>query len=284
MGLGSVKTVGEIVRLSVDHVLKKGGRPRREVEEWIAYVLSMQRFDLYLQFDRPVEEQELVKIRSGIARLASGEPLAYIIGTAHLYGLEFEVSKDVLIPRPETETLVTVAKAFLASQREAGTIVDVCTGSGCIGLTLKTLFPQWHVVLTDISAAALHIARANAQRLHLDVEILQGDLLAPISGRTAECVVANPPYLSNAEWMSLDSSVKAFEPGLALTAGPVGTEVYQRLFTALPEYCASKAFCAVEIGASQGQAVLALAKPFVNPFLVQDLAGRDRVVAFTFSN
>jgi release factor glutamine methyltransferase len=200
-----------------------------------------------------------------------------------LYGLEFEVSPDVLIPRPETETLITVAKAYLASHKEVGTIIDVCTGSGCIGLTLKTLFPEWHVVLTDISEKALSIARKNAQRLNLDVEILQGDLLEPLSGRKVECIVANPPYLSTSEWMGLEPSVKGYEPALALQAGAVGTELYQRLFTMLPDYCASRSFCAVEIGVAQGPAVLGLAKPFEAPFLTQDLAGRDRVVAFTCS-
>lgn len=275
-----MKTIGEIVHLSVDYVGKKGGRPRREVEEWIAHSLSMQRLDLYLQFDRPVEEQELVKIRSGLSRLASGEPLAYIISTAPFYGLEFEVSPDVLIPRPETETLITVAKAYLASQTKAGTIVDVCTGCGCVGLTLKTLFPKWHVVLTDISEKALLVAQKNAQAMNLDVEIVHGDLLEPFSGRKAECIVANPPYLSTAEWQALDPSVQKHEPKLALQAGIAGTELYQRLFNMLPGCCASKAFCAVEIGASQGKAVLALAQHFTAPFLAQDLAGRDRVVGF----
>ena len=278
-----MKTVGEIVRLSVAYVQKKQGRPRREVEEWIAYVLGLQRLDLYLMFDRPVEEDELVKIRSGISRLGGGEPYAYIVGSAPFYGLEFEVTPDVLIPRPETETLITVTKAFLGSQKTPGTIVDIGTGCGCIGLTLKTLFPEWRVVLSDISEKACAIARRNAQRLGLDVEVLQGTLLEPFSGRKAECIVSNPPYLSSSEWMSLDRSVQSHEPRLALEAGPLGTEVYQSLFTAVSAYLVSRAFCAVEIGASQGEAVLSLAQSFCTPFLVQDLAGRDRVVAFTSS-
>jgi release factor glutamine methyltransferase len=280
MGARGVKTVGEIVRLSIDYVQKKRGRPRHEVEEWIAHTLGLQRLDLYLLFDRPVEDDELVAIRSGIVRLGAGEPLAYIIGVAHLYGLAFEVSPDVLIPRPETETLITVAKEFLASQEKPGTIVDVCTGSGCIGLTLKTLFPEWNVVLSDISEKALAIAQKNAQRLNLDVEIIHGNLLEPFSGRKAEVIVSNPPYLSSSEWRSLDPSVAAFEPKLALVAGSTGTELYQELFKMIPLHLVSKGLCAVEIGASQKQAVLRLAEPFYDPFLVQDLAGRDRVVAF----
>jgi release factor glutamine methyltransferase len=276
-----MKTVGEIVRLSIDYVQKKGGRPRREVEEWVAHTLGLQRLDLYLQFDRPLEDGELVSIRTGISRLCAGEPLAYIIGFAPFYGHDFEVSPDVLIPRPETETLITVVQAFLASQKTPGTIVDLCTGSGCIGLTLKMLFPQWNVVLIDISEKALVLARRNAHRLNLEVEIIQGNLLEPFSGRKAEVVVANPPYLSSSEWFSLDPSVATFEPRLALEAGVLGTEVYQNLLKQIPQHLVSKGFCAVEIGASQGEAVLSLAQQFCAPFLTQDLAGHDRVVAFS---
>ncbi len=278
-----MKTIGEIVRLSVDYVQKKEGRPRREVEEWIAHILGLQRLDLYLMFDRPVEDGELAAIRLGLPRLAIGEPLAYIIGSAPFYGLDFEVSPDVLIPRPETETLITVAKGFLASQKTPGTIFDICTGSGCIGLTLKTLFPQWHVVLSDISEQALAIARRNAQKMGADVEILHGNLLEPFSGRKAHVIVANPPYLSTAEWLSLDSSVASFEPRLALDGGAVGTEMYQNLFAAIPSFLLPKGLCVVEIGACQGPAILSLAHSFASSFLVQDLAGHDRVVAFSVS-
>ena len=275
-----MKSIGEILRLSADYVQKKAGRPRHEVEGWIAHALGVRRLDLYLLYDRPLEEQELDTIRSGVARLAMGEPLAYITGFAPFYGLEFAVSPDVLIPRPETETLVNVAKGFLSARPSPGTIVDVCTGSGCVGLTLKTLFPAWHVVVSDISEKALSVAQDNAQRLNLDVEIIQGNLLSSFSGRTAEVIVSNPPYLSSSEWRTLDPSVRNFEPQLALEAGPNGTEVYQSLFHALPSHLSSKGFCAVEIGDSQADAIVSLATVYGTPFRTQDLAGRDRVVAF----
>ena len=173
-----MKTIGEIVRLSIAHVQSKGGRPRHEVEELIAQTLSMRRLDLYLNFDRPLEEAEAAKIRGPLHLLASGKPLAYVLGKAHFYGFEFSVTPAVLIPRPETELLVTTAKAFMSS-RSPGILVDVCTGSGCVGLTLKALFPDWHVVLTDISREALAVAKSNARRLNLTVDLLCGDLLKP---------------------------------------------------------------------------------------------------------
>jgi release factor glutamine methyltransferase len=278
MGVRGMRALGEILRLSVDHVRKKGGRPRREVEEWIAHVLGLRRLDLYLMFDRPLEEAELVTLRQGVSRLAAGEPLAHLLGLAPFYGRDFVVTPDVLIPRPETEVLVSVAKDYLVSQPTPGTVVDVCTGSGCVGLTLKALFPSWHVVLSDISEKALAIARQNAQRFGLDVEFLHGDLLKPFSGRTAQCVVANPPYLSSAEWKDLDRSVAAFEPRCALEAGPTGIEMYERLFSELGTSLGFRGLCAVEIGAGQGQTVLSLAQRLGIPSLVQDLAGHDRVV------
>ncbi len=302
MGSRVMKTVGEIVRLSVDYVRKKQGRPRREVEEWIAHCLGLRRLDLYLMFDRPVEDAELAAIRSGMARLGAGEPLAYLMGTTFFYGLEFEVSPDVLIPRVDTEILVDVVRSCIASREQPGTIFDVCTGSGCIGLALKTLFPRWHVVLSDSSEQALVIAKNNARRLGVDVELLHGDLLEPFSGRSAEIIVANPPYLSSAEWFALDRSVQSYEPRGALEAGPNGIELYQRLFGDVPKYLCANGLCAVEIGASQGAEVLAMASSFAtgDPLvwegcvppaagvvphskvrLYQDFAGRDRVVLFS---
>ncbi len=272
-----MKTIGEIVRLSVDHVKKKRGRPRHEVEELIARTLGMRRLDLYLKFDSPLEENEVAQIRSGISRLAFGEPVAYVLGLAPFYGLDFIVSPSVLIPRPETEILVTAAKEFLSS-RPPGTIFDLCTGSGCIGLTLKTLFPEWHVVLSDISEAALDVARKNAKRLNLDVEFVLGSLLDPFKGRKAQCIVANPPYLSSFEWENVDLSVASFEPKVALEAGPDGTECYRQLFRNLLDCLSLPAFCAVEIGSSQGLAVLSLARPLGATSLIKDLSGFDRVV------
>ena len=159
----------------------------------MASVLGLRRLDLYLAFDRPLEEGEVASIRKGISRLAAGEPLAYIAETAPFYEREFIVTPDVLIPRPETEVLITVVREFLASQATPGTIVDVGTGSGCIGLTLKELFPAWHVVLTDISEKALTVARRNAQHLGLDVEILQGDLCVPSKDELLSASSPTPP-------------------------------------------------------------------------------------------
>jgi release factor glutamine methyltransferase len=275
-----MKTIRDVVALSVEYVLSKGGRPRREVEEWIAHILGMRRLDVYLQFDRPLEDKELNAIRPGIGRLASGEPLAYVQGFSHFYDCEFIVTPAVLIPRPETELVVEAVKGVLSS-RPRGTIVDVGTGSGCIGLTLKRLFPGWHVIVSDISEEALRVTRANAERLAVEVEVVQGDLLEPFIGKQLDCVVANPPYLSSREFVALDPSVAAFEPRQALEAGPLGTECYQRLFAQLENCLAPHGCGAVEIGSTQGEAVMAMARSVGDAALVKDFAGFDRIVTFS---
>lgn len=274
------RSLKEIVELSLDYILKKGGRPRHEVEEWIAHTLGMRRLDLYLQFDRPVESDELDQLRAGVSRLAEGEPLAYICGKAPFYGYEFIVSPEVLIPRPETELLVDTLVPFL--EKSSGTFVDVCTGSGCIGLTVKKKFPEWKVVLTDISKSALKVAKKNAEQLCVDVEILHGDLLSSFLPQKAECIVCNPPYLSKGEWEELEKSVQDFEPRGALEAGPSGVEMYERLLPQMKEVLVPKGLGVFEIGALQRDRVVQLVKGrgFDNIECIQDLSGLDRIVSF----
>lgn len=267
-----MKRLKEVVCLSVDYVNKKGGRPRHEVEEWIAYILGVKRLDLYLQFDRPVQKEELDRIRKGISRLAQGEPLAYVLGKAPFYGFEFEVSADVLIPRLETEILVEKV------QDRGGTLVDVCTGSGCIGLTIKKLFPSLRVVLIDICEKALKIAEKNARNLSVDVEIMQGDLLSPFLPEQADCIVCNPPYLTSDEWKKMDGC----EPKIALDAGESGLEIYEKILPQVKEALVPGGVGLFEIGATQRESVIELVKKqeFIAIECIQDLARHDRVVLF----
>lgn len=273
-----MKTVGEVLKLSVAHV--GDARPRHEVELLIAQALGISRLDLYLQFDRPVDEAELATIRPELSRLRKSEPFAYLSGKAPFFYDEFIVSKDVLIPRPETETLVEEAKNVLSLKKEGGVLFDLCTGCGCVGLSLKKLFPDWHVVLSDISQEALLIAKQNAEALSLSVELLLGDLFAPFFSRKAHCIVANPPYLSIDEWEKADLSLKQYEPKIALVGGETGLEWYERFFSSAQEYMHSGSTILMEIGSTQASAVLALANRFgfTDSTIIKDLGGRDRVI------
>jgi release factor glutamine methyltransferase len=184
------------------------------------------------------------------------------------------VNRDVLIPRPETEILVdTILKEIGARSLE---IWDLCTGSGCIGIALKKRRPDCHVILADISAKALEVAKKNAAGV--EVEIVQGDLLAPFQGRKADVLVCNPPYISEKEYIELDREVRDWEPKQALVAGPTGYEFYERLARELPPYLKPGAKVYFEIGQGMGEGVR---KFFNHPFwkkgkVVQDWSSLDR--------
>jgi release factor glutamine methyltransferase len=173
----------------------------------------------------------------------------------------------VLIPRPETEFVVEAALALPAGAR----VVDVGTGSGAIALALKTERPDLSVVATDSSAAALDVARANAQRLGLDVELLEGDLLEPVAG-AVDAVLSNPPYVATGD--PLPPEITRYEPSAALYAGPDGLEVIRRLVAA----AAGVPFVALEVGAGQAPAVAGLMAAWAQVETIRDLAGHERVV------
>jgi release factor glutamine methyltransferase len=215
-------------------------------------------------------------MRQGLRRRAQDEPLEYILKRVEFYGCSIEVCPDVLIPRPETEILVDMIAKELKGAK--GSLWDLCTGSGCIGLALKKACPQLSVTLSDLCPKALAVARANAAGNRLDVGWLQGDLLAPFAGRKASFVVCNPPYVSDAEMQTLPQSVKGFEPRLALAGGPDGVLFYERLAEELPPYLERGAKLFFEIGKSQGKRLLEIfgSQPWMNGRVLTDWAGHPR--------
>lgn len=272
-----MRTLIEVVQLSKSYVGQ--ARPSVEVEEWIAHCLGMIRFDLYINHDIPVEERELKSIRSGLRLLREGRPLAYITGKAPFWKNEFFVNASVLIPRPETEILVEKAIEYCKSEKTTS-VVDVCTGTGCVGISLKRELPALSVMLFDLSPCALEVARKNGEGL--DLVYRQGDLLEPLASNEVDLVVANPPYLSVEEWEKADLSVRGYEPKQALVGGVRGDELYARLFGEAKQKKVRALF--VEIGASQGEVVQQLAFQAgareVRLFL--DLSQKPRVVFVRF--
>ncbi len=249
-----MKTVGEILRATSAFLEKKKvDRPKRLAEELLAFALGMKRIELYMQFERLLVESELAQMRLWIKRVVSGEPLEYILGEVEFYGCRIKVDRRVLIPRPETEILVdSIVKKIGSPPRS---VWDVCTGSGYIGIALKKKFPEIAVTLSDLSSDALACAAENAALNGVDVEILQGDLLEPFTGRKTDIVVVNPPYVSENEYFSLDPSVRDFEPKMALVGGEKGTEFYERLERDLPRFLNARGRVFLEIGSTQGDAV-----------------------------
>lgn len=216
-----------------------------------------------------------------IARRAAREPFAYIVGTKEFWGLDFEVTPDVLIPRPETEFVVEALLNSLPSSDTALRVLDLCTGSGCVGIAIAHERPQWTVVAADISAKALAVVRRNAERHGVAdrVSTEQGDLFSSITGRF-DAIVANPPYVPGPDRASLQPEVGTFEPKVALFGGADGLEVIRRLIVGAAAHLGPGGLLLFEFGFNQDRAVAELigAVPALTmePF-VHDLQGIPRV-------
>lgn len=277
-----MKTVGEVLALSCSYLKSKNiARARRDVEDLIGSVIGVKRLDLYIQFERPLVEEELTKIRDGVKRLSQSEPLEYILGKAEFYDCTIFVDKTVIIPRPETELLAEKIIHKLKDQDLRGKILlDLCTGPGSIGIVLKKHLPDLRVLLSDISEEVIQLAKKNAKENRVEVEFLVGDLFEPLKATKINFLVCNPPYISDAEYEGLDLSVKDFEPHRALVSGKSGFEFYERIAGELRERLLPEGFAWFEIGSTQGEKVKEIFSKagFTNIILEKDLAGLDRII------
>jgi release factor glutamine methyltransferase len=248
----------------------------------VAHALGLPRLQLYVQFDRPLLPEELAAIRALIKRRQAGESVAYLVGKKEFWGLEFAVDARVLVPRPDTETLIEEARERLAGAPvESLRVADIGTGSGAIGLTLAKLFPAAAVFAVDVSPAALEVARGNAERLGLAVTFLEGDLGAPLAGQPPfSLIAANLPYIPSGELGGLPAEVKV-EPTLALDGGPDGLALVRRLVAEAPALLGGGGVLALEIGAGQAPATAELLRGagFADVQTRRDLAGIERVVS-----
>lgn len=275
-----MKSIGGVLTLSIQYLKdRKIESARRIAETLIAHVLSKKRIELYMYFDCPLQESELEIIRSFLKRVGQGEPPEYVMAQVEFYGCNLHLSEKVLIPRVETEILVDKAVKLIEKEEPSGKILwDICTGSGCIGLSLKRKIPSLLVSLSDICSDALQVCKNNAASNNLDVEILMGDLFEPFQGKRADYIFCNPPYITRKEYEDLEPSVKNYEPVKALIGGDTGLEFYERLAKALPDYLKPQAKVFLEIGSTQGMAVNEI---FNAPFWTKkericDFAGLDR--------
>jgi len=251
-----MKTVLEILQASTDYLTRHGiESPRLNAEHLIAHILQKKRIDLYMEFDRPLGERELVPLRELIRRRSEGVPLQHLLGTVEFHGHIFTSDPRALIPRPETEHLLELV---LRLKRPATPrILDVGTGSGVIALTLAAEIPDAEVTAIDISPDALTLAAENAARLGLTERVcfLQGNLLEPIKDEAAfDLIVANLPYIPGGEIASLAREVQ-HDPTLALDGGPIGTELIERLIIQSREHLTPGGQLALEIGIGQAAAL-----------------------------
>ena len=268
--------VADILRAAAAKLAAVSDTPRLDAELLMAAALGTDRSELLL---RRMSDRAPPGFAALLARRMAHEPVAHILGRQEFYGLELAITRDVLIPRADSETLIEAARAAFAGRAPAR-ILDLGTGSGALLLAALSLWPEAEAVGTDRSAAALAVARANAERLGFAPRLLERDWTQPgwADGLGAfDLILANPPYVEDAA--DLAPSVGRFEPAGALYAGPEGLEAYRALIPQLPALLAPGGVAVVEIGPTQAPAVAALAAAAgLDSTLHRDLAGRPRAL------
>lgn len=273
-------TLGQWLDAAERELTQTGSPDPRTDAEWMAVdVLGVSRSMLKLMLKSALSDQQQLQLDSWLSRRAKGEPLQYIEGVAWFMGLEFGVDPRVLIPRPDTEVLCEAALELLDGMKNP-TVVDMCTGSGAIGVSVKRLCPKAKVTLTDVSRDALFVARTNAMKLGAQVEAVQGDLYAAIEGRMFDMILCNPPYLTGQDMQELQKEV-TFEPALALFGGEDGLDFYRRLADGLKDHLNPGGYVLLEVGMGQDQDVLKLVENAVDceeTQVLEDLGGIARVV------
>ncbi len=257
-------------------------RALRDAEVLMMRVLGKDRAWILSHWHDEIDTHCSIPYRTVIERRRAGEPIQYIAGEAEFYGLPFRVTRDVLIPRPETEHAVEKVLE-LAAQFQSPRIIDVGTGSGAIAVALASKLANITVAATDLSPAALAIARENAARncTAQRIRFIEGDLLAPVAGETFDIVVSNPPYVAESDRASLSVEVSDFEPAQALFAGSDGLAIYQRLIPQAFAALARGGFLVLEIGYEQEDAIRELLAHagFGEIHFTADLQGIPRVAS-----
>jgi release factor glutamine methyltransferase len=274
-------TILAVLRWTAARFTERGvPTPRLDAELLAAHAFGLSRVQLYTQFDRPLEAAELSTFRALVKRRQAGEPVAYLTGHKEFWSLDLAVGPQVLVPRPDTETLIEEALARLPPGRPAR-VADVGTGSGAIALALARERPEISVFASDLSAKALAVAQGNAERLGLAVTFVEGDLLAPLFPHGPfDLVAANLPYVPTAEIPNLAPEVRA-EPLEALDGGPDGLDLLRRLITGVSSVLLPGGSVVLEVGAGQAPATVAYCARagLVEVCTRRDLAGIERVVA-----
>jgi len=256
-------------------------RARLDAETLMLHLIGKNRAWLLAHLEDEFGGCKSIGYSQQIERRLAGEPIQYITGECEFYGLSFSVNRDVLIPRPETEYVVEKVLE-LASLLVGPRLVDVGTGSGAIAIALAHESPGAKVTATDVSDAALRVARRNAERTGVAerIRFLEGDLLKPVAAEQFEFVVSNPPYVATDDRASLALEVRDHEPDVALFAGSNGLDIYRRLVPAAYRVLVAGGFAVFEIGYGQAEAVAELfsAAGFVDIEFAKDLQGVDRVI------
>lgn len=274
--------------------------PRLLSEMLMAHVVGCDRLKLYTDSDRPASPMEREMLRDLVGRALKHEPVQYLVGSGWFFGLEFKTDRRALIPRPSTETIIEYVlqhhRATHGASNQTGEgvlIADVCTGTGCIGLTLAKRLPMARVVATDVSAEALELAKENAAKLNVAerVDFVQGDLLEPLRRFPASAgehslsyLVSNPPYIPDDEWAAVEPNVKEHEPHLALRGGADGLTFVRPLIANGPALLKPAGLILIEVADAKAEEAhaMAAAHPLLkDAAILRDFEGLRRVVVAT---
>lgn len=268
---------------------RRGGleSPRLEAQVLLSHVLGCDRVSLYMRFDEPLVERELTSFRELIQRRLGGEPVAYLVGSREFWSIRLQVDRRVLIPRPDTEAVVSAVLDRIGDRQAALAIADIGTGSGAIAIALARELPSARVVAVDASADALAVAAINvdAHGLGARIALREGDLLAPLAGETFDVVAANLPYIPSADIAGLTADVRS-EPRGALDGGADGLDPIRRLVASVGAHLAPGGLVALEHAPDQATAIreLAGAAGFGDVATECDLTGRERVTVWRAAN
>ena len=251
-------TVKRVLEWTTNHLKKHGSdTPRLDAEILLAQARGCPRIQLYTQFDQPLSDTVRAQMRDLVQRRAKAEPVAYLVGHREFFSLDFRVTRDVLIPRPDTETLVMEVLDATKSLAEAK-VLDLCTGSGCVAIAIAKNCKTANLVATEISSVALVIAKENAERHQVTdrIEFIESDLFASIpAGKKFDIIASNPPYIPSAEIDQLDAEVAKHEPRLALDGGPDGLDIIRRILEAAPTFLAPNGLIAIEFTPEQAESL-----------------------------
>lgn len=264
-------------RLSDAHI----DNPRLDAEILLAHVINCRRLSLYVDSNKKLPLETVCRFNQLINQRLKGVPVAYLTNSKDFMGLSFAVNQNVLIPRPETEILTEFVGEYLRGLGGDVTFADLGTGSGAIAISILKFVKSARASAVDLSSEALEVAKFNATKFNVQdrLELLQGDLFAPLQGKIFNAIVSNPPYIPTGELETLQSEVKK-EPRLALDGGQDGLSFYRRIISDAPRFLSDGGLLAVEIGINQASAVKTLmeAANLVSVEVFKDLAGLERVV------
>jgi release factor glutamine methyltransferase len=279
-------TILKLLHWTTDYFKKnKVVEPRTSAEVLLAHLLSEDRLFLYLNYDRPMEAEELATFRTFVKRRLEGEPNQYITGMQEFWSLPFRVNPDVLIPRPETEVLLETVLEFLGSPETEVRVLDLGTGSGAIAVALAREFDLIKIVATDSSMAAVKLAQENASlnQVESKIHFVCADMFSAFSSvsRKFAVVATNPPYVSHTEFSELPREIRDYEPRHALNGGPDGLAAIKHIIKEAPAVLSQGGALIMEMGGDQTESVSALVRDsqrYARYQIIKDYSGLDRVL------